>query len=438
MTTTRDLPNADAALEELFPEFGTEPVSTGSSYATGPINWDQSGAVIGRAIRYLEKTPIAVDGSNGSAACFRVACVLRKGFMLSTDEALEAIRDWNAACQPPWSEKELRHKLDGAGKAPGPSGYLRQTRPEAWQSVKVPEYFEPFERKRTKRPEQEQARTTLKQAALAHIAMLEAGVPDLVSLGIPEVDKSIGGGVAFGEIVLVAARPSHGKSAFALQVVNYQTSQGIPCAFMSEEMSSMSLGKRCTQFLSSVPQESWGKRPEAVKIQIAQHFQDRAPCHIIEHSRTAEKVADEVCKLAKNEGVKTVVVDYVQLLTNGKGSRYETVTESSVILKQACSESGVLMISLAQMGRQIEGRDSFMPKMSDLKESGQLEQDADVILFLVWPHRLDSSKPANEYFVYPAKNRNREIVYPVVRMDFEPSRQRLVSPDEDVDKGFRL
>ena len=51
MTTTRDLPNADAALEELFPEFGTEPVSTGSSYATGPINWDQSGAVIGRAIR---------------------------------------------------------------------------------------------------------------------------------------------------------------------------------------------------------------------------------------------------------------------------------------------------------------------------------------------------------------------------------------------------
>jgi replicative DNA helicase len=261
--------------------------------------------------------------------------------------------------------------------------------------------------------------------------MLEAGVPDLVSLGIPEVDKSIGGGVAFGEIVLVAARPSHGKSAFALQVVNYQTSQGIPCAFMSEEMSSMSLGKRCTQFLSSVPQESWGKRPEAVKIQIAQHFQDRAPCHIIEHSRTAEKVADEVCKLAKNEGVKTVVVDYVQLLTNGKGSRYETVTESSVILKQACSESGVLMISLAQMGRQIEGRDSFMPKMSDLKESGQLEQDADVILFLVWPHRLDSSKPANEYFVYPAKNRNREIVYPVVRMDFEPRAPRAPGGQPD-------
>lgn len=142
---TRDLPNADAALEELFPDFGKEPVNTVTNYAPVALNWDQSGAVIGRAIRYLEKTPIAVDGSNGSAACFRVACVLRKGFMLSTDEALEAIRDWNAACQPPWSEKELRHKLDGAGKASGQSGYLRLTRPEAWQSVKVPEYAEPIE-----------------------------------------------------------------------------------------------------------------------------------------------------------------------------------------------------------------------------------------------------------------------------------------------------
>jgi len=143
MTTTRDLPNADAALEELFPEFGVEPTNSGSSYAPGPINWDQSGAVIGRAIKYLEKMPIAVDGNNGSAACFRVACVLRKEFALSIDESLEAIRDWNAACKPPWSEKELRHKLDGAGKVSGPSGYLRQTKPEAWQSVKVPEYPEP-------------------------------------------------------------------------------------------------------------------------------------------------------------------------------------------------------------------------------------------------------------------------------------------------------
>ena len=123
-------------------------------------------------------------------------------------------------------------------------------------------------------------------------------------------------------------------------------------------------------------------------------------------------------------GVRAVVVDYVQLLANA-GDRFEVVTANSVILRKVCSETGVLMIVLAQMSRSIEGRDSFIPKTSDLRESGQLEQDADVLLFLVWPWKLNSEKEKEKYLIFVAKNRNREIVHTVVNCIFDPARQKI-------------
>jgi replicative DNA helicase len=390
-------------------------------------SFDSSFAVIERAAKYLAKMPIAVDGSNGSKDCFKAACVCVKGFLLSVDESLDAMREWNANCQPPWSEHELRHKLTDAAKASGPSGYLRKTREENWKSVHVPEYVEPKKTAKQKRAEPETTRTTLREATRKHLENIQSGTQQLIKTGIQEIDYAIGGGMGFGEIILIAARPSHGKSAIALQILNNITAAGMPCVFCSEEMSAQSLGKRATQSITSIPQERWLTMNEVIGTQLDDYFKARADCWIIEHNRTAERVAEQIVKHAKEDGVKVAVVDYVQLLSNAKGSRYETVTESSVVLKQAASESGVTLISLAQMSRAIEGREAFTPKVSDLRESGQLEQDADVIMFLVWPHRMDSTKPPDEYFVYVSKNRNREIVRHTVELKFEPSRQRVVS-----------
>lgn len=393
-------------------------------------SFDGTYAVIERAAKYLAKVPIAVDGSNGSSDCFKAACICRKGFLLTVDESLDAMREWNANCQPPWSEHELRHKLEDAGKASGPSGYLRKTQENNWTAVSVPNYAEPVEKKKNARKQPEVSRTTLREATKAHLEQIQHGQQQLIKTGIPELDYAIGGGMGFGEIILIAARPSHGKSAIALQILNEITATGMPCVFCSEEMSAMSLGKRATQSITSIPQERWLAMNEVVGNQLDDYFKDRADCFIIEHNRTAERVAEQIAKHAKEDGVKVAVVDYVQLLSNAKSSRYETVTESSVILKQAASESGVTLISLAQMSREIEKRDSFCPKVSDLRESGQLEQDADVILFLVWPHRIDNQKPHDEYHIYVAKNRNREIVRHSVEMKFEPSRQRIVSRED--------
>ena len=426
-------------LQAFLVELGESNEKTNGHAVASVRAYDSPRAVLERAAKYIEKMPIAVDGSNGSGDCFRVACVCRKGFLLSIDDSLDAMRDWNSNCQPPWTEHELRHKLEDAGKAPGPSGYLVKTHENNWSSVSVPEYIEPppKQQSKAKRTVPQATRTTLRDAAKKHLETIQAGEQQLIKTGIPELDYGMGGGMGFGEIVLIAARPSHGKSAIALQILDSVTATGMPCVFCSEEMSAQSLGKRATQSITSIPQERWLAMNQVVSNELDEHFRGRAECFIIEHNRTAERVAAEICKYAKEDGVKVAVVDYVQLLSNAKGSRYETVTESSVILKQAASESGVTLISLAQMSRGIEGRETFTPRVSDLRESGQLEQDADVILFLVWPHRINSEKPHDEYLIFVSKNRNREIVRHTVNLKFEPSRQRIVSREDRYDELAR-
>lgn len=91
-----------------------------------PVN--EREALVKRATAYLEKADIAVQGQHGSDKCFRAACVLVNDFALSESEAFEAIQPWNARCEPPWSEKEIRHKLDGAAKQPGERGRLANDR----------------------------------------------------------------------------------------------------------------------------------------------------------------------------------------------------------------------------------------------------------------------------------------------------------------------
>jgi archaellum biogenesis ATPase FlaH len=378
--------------------------------------WHSEAAVIERARQYLAKCPPAVSGQNGSAACYRVACVLRRGFGLTMDEAFDAIRDWNAACEPPWSEHELRHKLKDAEKADGPLNYLRATKPENFERVKVPAYSQPKAKKTEPQetPAEERiVRTTLREAAMEHLARLQDGTPKLIRTGIQELDYAVGGGFEFGEMVVVGARPGHGKSAFAMQALDY--------------MSKLMLGKRITQLASDIPEHEWAAKFNSLTGQLERHFSNRAECHIVQHTRDVYTMAEEIGTLVKTEGVRIVCVDYLQLLKNAKKSRYEIVTESSVVLRQCCSENKVLMFALAQIGRGLESRESFIPNMSDLKESGQIEQDADVVLFLVWPHKIQSSESVDDYWLYVAKNRSRETKRYTIQMRFEASRQRIVS-----------
>jgi len=124
-------------------------------------------------------------------------------------------------------------------------------------------------------------------------------------------------------------------------------------------------------------------------------------------------------------------VDYAQFLKGEGRDRYEQVSNVSVVMKQVAAESGVVLLLLAQMNRSIESRQKFVPQMSDLRESGQIEQDADVILFTVWPWKLDNTKDKTMYQFYIAKNRNREIKASIVDCNIDAARQMILPREQE-------
>lgn len=320
------------------------------------------------------------------------------------------------SCQ--WKWKELRQHFE-------PGCYdQRQEQPK--QDTTKPQ------RDENRKPEIKPAED-LMTAALRNCDLLDSGGEQLIRSGIDVLDHSLQGGFAPGELVLIAARPSHGKSMFALQLLHHLTQQH-PALIISEEMSAISLGKRAIQFITDSHQEYWFRDVDKIREQICDHFADRQTTYILESCRTSQVVADNVRHYVAKYGVKYVVVDYVQMLNSAQRGRYENVTESSLALRNVVNETGVLMFALAQLSRDIEKRDKFIPRASDLKESGQLEQDADVILSLAWPYKLDASQPRDKYQIFCCKNRNRGIERPLVECKFNPARQ-MISPADDLDIG---
>jgi len=389
-----------------------------------PADFRSDAAVIDRARKYMLRIPGAVSGSEGSKVAFKAACVLVEGFALDDNDAYALLAEWNPCCEPPWSEKELRHKIKGARSKCKNPGYLRNSSPERYEAIGVTVHVED-------RPivppsaESEIEQTTMKQATFAFIDNLSSPQAELLKLNIGAVDAAIGGGCELGEMVIIGARPSHGKSAAALQITSELTKRGRVCAFMSEEMRAESLGKRTLLSVSETPEPKWQQEQEQLKQEAAIHFHNRAECYVVENCHTVDRICDEVKQLATTKGVQCVVIDYAQMLEAKVQGRYEKVTYISQKLKQLAKENNLLVFVLCQLGREVDKRESVLPKVSDLKESGQLEQDADVILFLVWPWMLDNSKPKDEYVIVVMKNRNREIVSRAVHCVFNPARQQI-------------
>jgi KaiC/GvpD/RAD55 family RecA-like ATPase len=286
------------------------------------------------------------------------------------------------------------------------------------------------------RPEPTTEVTTLRTAAMSYAIGINEPQEQLLRLNLGDLDFALGGGVAHGEMVIMAARPSHGKSMIALQAIHSLTADGVPCCFMSEEMSATALGKRTALFATPTTEDAWRKNPAMFRVELESHFRNRAECYVIENSRTTDAICNRVRKLQQDHGIQVAVIDYAQLLQSKGNGRYEQVTNTSIALRQLTTELGITTIVLCQLNRSIEGRNSFQPQMGDLKDSGQLEQDADVLVTLMWQHKLDSTKPEDEYSLFVQKNRNREIKRSICVCRIEPSRQRIVSADNRNNHGL--
>lgn len=142
-------------------------------------HWRSATAVLNRAREYVARIPGEVSGHSRDVQAFYVTCCLVKGFSLSKEQAFEVLGGWNAACVPQWTEPELRRKIDAAAKAAGRSGYLRNLKPELWDTFEMPKH---------QPPKGVQSFAGIDTAKLASYAKQE---PDWLVQGIFTIDEPV-------------------------------------------------------------------------------------------------------------------------------------------------------------------------------------------------------------------------------------------------------
>ncbi|GGY71070.1 replicative DNA helicase [Streptomyces omiyaensis] len=236
-----------------------------------------------------------------------------------------------------------------------------------------------------------------------------------LSTGFADLD-SLTGGLQPAQLVIVAARPAMGKSTFAMDLVRAcSVKHDIPAAFISLEMGIDELNMRLLSAEAkvglhkirngTVTDEDWTSMARAVP-KISQ-----APIHINESAQTLHQIQAKIRRLkAKNPRLGLVVIDYLQLITLGgrrTDNRQQEVAEISRSLKLLAKELQVPIVALSQLNRGPEQRTDKRPVVSDLRESGSIEQDADIVCLL---HRDDAyekeSPRAGEVDLIIGKHRN--------------------------------
>lgn len=210
-----------------------------------------------------------------------------------------------------------------------------------------------------------------------------------VPTGFKDLDRYLSG-LQPSDFILVAARPSMGKTAFVLNVAqNVAVKQGITCAIFSLEMSDVQLVNRMLSLESMVDADKlrkgtlgdsdWDKLVEgAENIMKSKLIIDDTP------GISIEKLRSKCRKYKAENDLGLVIIDYLQLMSgSGKtNSRQEDVSEISRALKALARELNVPVVTLSQLSRAVEQRPDHRPMLSDLRESGAIEQDADVVMFL--------------------------------------------------------
>lgn len=250
----------------------------------------------------------------------------------------------------------------------------------------------------------------------------------LYSTGLKSLDKLLGGGYAPGEVVVVAALTSHGKTMVGLQLAWAASAAGHNVLIVSEEMTVSVLAERAIETATEIERSEWRCSIDPVFDEVIA-WEDRhpgkimvpfVPCH------SSVRMMETVAQAVVHFGVKVVIVDYLQLVTAPGGSKYEQVTNVSISTKQMTTEHGVSVIALAQFNKQAELE--LMPKMYQIADSSQIPKDADVVLVCKWPWKSDNKfENPNEYWIACQKNRNRGIRGDgAIKLRFEPMRQRLV------------
>jgi len=260
-----------------------------------------------------------------------------------------------------------------------------------------------------------------------------------IRTGFKELDNMLAG-FQKSDLIILAARPSMGKTALALDIARQTaTKHGTPVGIFSLEMSSQQLVDRMLASESRV--NAWKLRTGELKTSTTEFGQIRnaldalakAPIYIDDQpANNILKMRSVARRLKSERGVGLIIVDYLQLMvpTSGKSndSLVQQVTEISRSLKTMARELDVPVLALSQLSRAVEQRRG-KPRLSDLRDSGSIEQDADVVMFIHRDDKFneDSSKP-NIAEILIEKHRNGPIGK--VELYFDKQKVTFLSVDK--------
>ena len=260
-----------------------------------------------------------------------------------------------------------------------------------------------------------------------------------VSTGFKDLDEKLSG-FQKSDLIILAARPSMGKTSLALDIArNAAIRHGVPVAIFSLEMSTQQLVDRMLAAESRV--DAWKLRTgkltldsEFEKIRNSLEPLSKAPIFVDDQpANNIMKMRSVVRKLKNDKKLGLVIVDYLQLMvpTNNKNSDnlVQQVTEISRSLKQLAREFEVPVVALSQLSRAVEQRGG-KPRLSDLRDSGSIEQDADVVIFIHRDDRYnDNSEKPNVADIMIEKHRNGPTGS--VQLYFDQNRSSFLSMEKN-------
>ena len=261
-----------------------------------------------------------------------------------------------------------------------------------------------------------------------------------IPTGFRDMDNLLSG-LQPSDLVVLAARPSMGKTAFALNMAQNVAKRGFSVGLISLEMSKEQLVER--MFCSLMAVDSWklrtGKLSDDDFSKIGNVMDELNQMKIYIDDSVGSSISELKAKarrLKMEQGLDVLVIDYLQLMSaSGSGNSYQQnrvqeISEISRALKELARDLSIPIIALSQLSRAVEMRPSKIPQLSDLRESGAIEQDADVVLMMYREdyYEEDSDRPGLTD-IYIRKHRNGPIGR--IELNFKKEQMRFVSIERD-------
>ncbi len=260
-----------------------------------------------------------------------------------------------------------------------------------------------------------------------------------IPTGFRDIDALLSG-FQPADLIILAARPSMGKTALALNMAQNIAKKGYSCGIISLEMSKEQLVER--MFCSLLEVDSWklrtGKLTEEDFMRIGGIMDELYSMKFYIDDSVGNSIAElraKARRLQMEHGLNLLIIDYLQLMSAGKSgfgqtNRVQEISEISRSLKSLARELRIPILALSQLSRAVELRPSKVPQLSDLRESGAIEQDADVVMMMYRDdyYEEDSAKPGITD-IYVRKHRNGPIGH--IEIAFKKEQMRFITIEKN-------